>query len=826
MTSTDTTQHRAYPAATGLPPAPPRRRSVPAGERPLPPAPGVKNPGAQGEPVQLPRSRRVRAARQHVAAMPLAGHTAPWPVTLLLWAGAAAAHNGGHGMAMTVAVVAPVAAVVWWWQYERNRSRRLRRKHRRHAALVTGLALLWLAWAANAGAGGSHALLLWAGMVAAVWPYWRRRTIPIPASVGAVAAPPTEADPTPTTVDDRLPEVIKWETRVAVSGGAGPGSYLTDLQQVRGGRSYTIQLAAGRQTTMQIRAAQAMICSALNLAMDELIIDAHPSGALSQAVLTLVQGRPLAQVFPHPGPEAVYNPVTGYAAIGMHPDEQPAEWALFVPGWGLAGGFIVGGIGSGKSTLMKNIATTAKNTGVLSVWACCPVGGQSFPALLKHAEWPTYSAAGGMEQLRGLAELIEVRGALNNVLGRELHVPTAAEPGVLLFIDEFHKLTRKDNPHWKEAVALLERIAQEGRKAAVAVIGSDQTINLQKTFGNSDVMRSNLWFKNLAVLRVASDTENGMIPGLDGVNPADLPERFPDGSPTSGLGYLRGLRIAPFRGWLTPNADQLLAAAPSVELDTVSARTVGHAYLHRHTLRERAQVDQARTLLKLDPELLQTIAAANPELAALIEAHKDRPPTEQTAPPTSAAHSRVTGGGTVLQLAGTINPAPSLRLPEVTTDDDAREGEAFANGPQQRVLELIRSGITRTGELQKAYGCGETRMRDLLNALDSAGKIRRIKNGHWELADDAGDTDGPALTSDPELLAHAAELIVTSQFGSTSMLQRKLRVRFAEALALMDDLHTLGALGPATGDGRARDVLVTPDELPDLLTRIRGRQAA
>ncbi|SNY72937.1 DNA translocase FtsK [Paractinoplanes atraurantiacus] len=825
MTSTDTTQR---PAGAGLPPAPPRPQPVPAAQRPLPPAPGIKSKGQKeaagpADAGQVPRSRRMRAARHQVAAMPLAGHTAPWPVTLLLWAGAAAAHHGPHGVAMTVAVVAPVAAIVWWWQYERGRSRRMRRKHRRHAAIVTGLALLWLAWAAHAGAGGTHALVLWFGMVAAVWPYWRRRTVPIPASVGALAAVPTEADPTPhADVDDRLPEVVKWDSRVAIPGGAGPGSYLTDMQQVPGGRTYTIQLAAGRQTTMQIRAAQAMLCSALNLAMDELIVDAHPSGALSQAVLTLVEGRPLAQVFPHPGPDKVFNPATGYAAVGMHPDEQPAEWALFVPGWGLAGGVIVGGIGSGKSTLMKNIATTAKHTGVLSVWAGCPVGGQSFPALLKNAEWSAYDVAGIMPQLRGLARLIEVRGALNNVLGRELHVPTAAEPGVLLFLDEFHKITRKDNPDWKEAVALLERIAQEGRKAAVAVVASDQTVNIQKTFGNSDVMRSNLWFKNLAVLRVASDVENGMIPGLDGVNPADLPERFNDGSPTSGLGYLRGLRVAPFRGWLTPNADELLAAAPNVELDTVSARTIGEAYLNRHELRAQAQVDQARTLLDLDPELLTAITAANPQLAAAIEAHKDRP--RRPAEPAAGQPSRVTGGGTVLQLTGQISPAPSLRLP------DPAPAETDENGPQQRVLALLRSGITETGELRKAYGCGETRMRDLLNALAAAGKARSPKKGYWVPADAPAAADGEQetlLSADRELLAHAAELVVSSQFGSTAMLQRKLRARFAEATALMDDLHTLGAVGPFTGDGRPRDVLAGPGELPALLTRIRGgRQAA
>jgi DNA segregation ATPase FtsK/SpoIIIE-like protein len=270
-----------------------------------------------------------------------------------------------------------------------------------------------------------------------------------------------------------------------------------------------------------------------------------------------------------------------------------------------------------------------------------------------------------------------------------------------------------------------------------------------------------------------------------------------------------------------PNADELLAAAPSVELDTVSARAIGDDYLDRHERREEAQVDQARALLDLDPELLAVITAANPQLAAAIAAHADRP-RRTTAPAAAAGQpSRVTGGGTVLQLAEQINPAPSLRLPEAAPADELDD-----NGPQQRVLALLASGITETGELQKAYGCGETRMRDLLNALAAAGLARRVKKGYWVLADTAGGGQEQLGSADLELLAHAAELIVTSQFGSTSMLQRKLRAGFAEATALMDDLHTLGAIGPATGDGQARDVLAGVDELPALLTRIRGRQAA
>lgn len=600
--------------------------------------------------------------------------------TVAGWVGPVVADPATAGLT----VAAAGAAGVWMWA--RRRGRR---------ALLTGLgAACWCGWVTAAGMSWDALAVLAVGGYTAALPWWRRHRLP---------DPPERHLPEEIEVDVMDPARL-WQENIACNGGPLPGTHLSGQEQLRTGLRYTLHLVPGKQSLSDVRTAVAKLRSGLRLLPgQDLILEQHPTADEATVLVTLVrQSTVLTTAQPWPG--GTYDPQAGTVALGPYVDGEGVAVWLMHRDHRLYGGFLTGATGSGKSRLMEAIALGAASAGCV-VWFADPQAGASSPFLADHADWTARSVDQAREMLEAARRVKELRQAQNALHGWEGWHPNQGRPGLLLVVDECHRIFED-----ARCQVLATELAREGGKCGVALVAASQvaTLDVWGSGAGADALRSSVTAGNVVLLRTKSNNTKSVLSG--GVDPTTFP-RIP------GYAYLLDdtgtRRSAPMRGYYLDDQtrDQAAREVSWPELDPASAAAAGPVYQRRREL-----LDAARQALA---DRIAALTGQTPKLPA--QARSSTVPAAPVIP-----LPRFPRVPTIHPVAVESAPARTAVL------DRAAAPPASAPTAVEAVAELLAAGVTSPGEIQQRSGYSETRVREALRQLAAQGRACRIRHGVWK----------------------------------------------------------------------------------------------
>jgi hypothetical protein len=445
------------------------------------------------------------------------------------------------------------------------------------ACLIFGCWWLW--WCSSRGMDYTTASLLLVGECALASHWWPRYRKPYP----EVVRPRGESRET-------IPQA--WTRYVSSPRGIYKGVPLTDHEVNKFTEQWTVSLPRDGGTTVDEGYGKLpKLAHALNRRLEDLIWEPHP-GTPSAAILQIVTNSPIKKTVYFKGPR-VSTDKDGTTRIDLGPYADGlgyATWRIYSQD-SMWGGFLLGGIGAGKSRAIELIAIAARSMGNTVIFYCDGQNGSSSSALDEHVTWSVEAADFGLM----LTAIEAAADARQKLLKHDRHrngfTPSPEFPGILVVLDEMHKLM--DN---RINAARLSNLARETRKVGISFIGLSQYSGLD-TFGGSgpgEPLRSSMLQGNGLAFKVASRMAGQLMPGLT-LDPSKLPK-------LAGYAYTVAAeegqgRTAPFRMEYIPSGeekvkkqleqddvDAWLRRYPEPELDAFTASALGDTFINREEI--------------------------------------------------------------------------------------------------------------------------------------------------------------------------------------------------------------------------------------------------
>jgi len=550
---------------------------------------------------------------------------------------------------------------------------------------------------------------LWATILGALWPAWRRH----------LAATEQHIEPEfPPELVTAAGVVDRWVMHVA-NDGPLKGTRLELLETDGRVHQFAVRFIPGKHTYSQLAGQREAIASAMDVPDANVTIEKARTAANARLTVTTdIEDRPPVM---YPGPS--FDPETGLVTFAEYDIDHAPVVLSVVDDNGAYGATFCGDQGSGKSACMENVGLSLLASGYFVGLYVDPQGGMSSPMLAEACKWTARSVAEAADLIRALPRWRRLRQIVFRRQGRNGYRLSKEHPVVVIFMDEFQEIACGLS---KEDQQILVEMAKTLRKLGGCLMIGTQNVGLGAFGGNND-LRTQLMSRNV-VYFYTSSKQQGHLSGHNDFDPSTLP------SGTPGYGYVKELRV---KGKLITRAAPIRAFFFGKDSD-FGGLNAGLAWL-RH-VRKTCQfadlpVDEAGALgaafARRDRDRAAADAAEEAFLAACEAAGRGELDPEQLTEfdpdakaDTKPVREQQQGGGGL----------PSLRLggtDEETTDRYPEKTQAILDallagawGPAEIIRRAAHAGVT----------VSTSHVEQQLPRLIDEGKVFKVGTGHYHPA--------------------------------------------------------------------------------------------